>query len=228
MVTSVSYDTTNKKLVKTVNGTSSDVVSVSTIKNDLNLSKSDVNLSNVTNDAQVKRSEMGANNGVATLGSDGKVPSSQLPSYVDDVIEYDKTSDFPATGESGKIYISKEDNTTWRWSGTAYMQIKGDLIIGTATGNAADGKVVNDHINNTSNPHGVTKSQVGLGNVGNFKAVSTKANQGLSSTEKANARTNIGAGTSSFSGSYNDLSSKPSLGSAAAKDAPSSGNASSS
>ncbi len=51
------------------------------------------------------------------------------------------------------------------------------------------------HISNTSNPHGVTKEQVGLGNVGNFKAVSTAASQGLSSTEKSNARTNIGAGT---------------------------------
>lgn len=54
-----------------------------------------------------------------------------------------------------------------------------------------------------------TASEVGLGNVGNFKAVSTVANQGLSSTEKSNARANIGAGTSSFSGSYNDLSNKP-------------------
>lgn len=50
------------------------------------------------------------------------------------------------------------------------------------------------HIGNTNNPHSVTKSQVGLGNVGNFKAVSTVASQGLSDTEKSNARTNIGLG----------------------------------
>lgn len=56
-----------------------------------------------------------------------------------------------------------------------------------------------------------TANEVGLGNVGNFKAVSTVANQDLSSTEKANARINIGAGTSSFSGSYNDLSNKPTI-----------------
>lgn len=62
-----------------------------------------------------------------------------------------------------------------------------------------------------TNPHGTTKSDVGLGNVGNFKAVSTVANQGLSDTEKSNARANIGAGTSSFSGSYNDLSNKPTI-----------------
>lgn len=56
-----------------------------------------------------------------------------------------------------------------------------------------------------------TASEIGLGNVGNFKAVSTVANQGLTNTEKSNARANIGAGTSSFSGSYNDLSNKPTI-----------------
>lgn len=62
------------------------------------------------------------------------------------------------------------------------------------------------------------RTNLGLGNVGNFKAVSTVASQGLTDTEKSNARANIGAGTSSFSGSYNDLSNKPTLGTAAAKD----------
>ena len=62
-----------------------------------------------------------------------------------------------------------------------------------------------------TNPHGTTKSDIGLGNVGNFKAVSTVSNQRLTDAEKANARTNIGAGTSSFSGSYNDLTNKPTI-----------------
>lgn len=57
----------------------------------------------------------------------------------------------------------------------------------------------------------VTKSDIGLGNVGNFKAVSTVANQGLTDSEKSNARSNIGAGTSSFSGSYTDLTNKPTI-----------------
>ena len=59
--------------------------------------------------------------------------------------------------------------------------------------------------------HTHSASQVGLGNVGNFKAVSTVANQGLTDQEKANARSNIGAGASSFSGSYNDLTNKPTI-----------------
>lgn len=74
----------------------------------------------------------------------------------------------------------------------------------------------------------ITKDNIGLGNVGNYKAVSTNANQGLSNTEKSNARSNIGAGTSNFSGNYSDLSNQPTLGTASAKDVPSSGNASTS
>ena len=54
---------------------------------------------------------------------DGKVPASQLPSYVDDVLEYDAVSAFPATGESGKIYVAKDANKTYRWSGTQYVEI---------------------------------------------------------------------------------------------------------
>ena len=54
---------------------------------------------------------------------DGKVPASQLPSYVDDVLEYDTMSAFPATGESGKIYVAKDTNLTYRWSGTQYVEI---------------------------------------------------------------------------------------------------------
>lgn len=107
--------------------------------------KSEVGLGNVTNDAQVKRTEMGAANGVATLGSDGKVPSSQLPSYVDDVVEaYIRSgqtalsSTWLATGsasgtvitpESGVIYMIMNGNDTYptnseyRWGGTAYVPI---------------------------------------------------------------------------------------------------------
>lgn len=57
----------------------------------------------------------------------------------------------------------------------------------------------------------ITAANIGLGNVGNFKAVSTVASQGLTDTEKSNARTNIGAGTSNFSGAYADLTGKPTI-----------------
>lgn len=103
------------------------------------LSKTDVGLGNVTNDAQVKRSEMGTASGVATLDTNGKVPSSQLPSYVDDVLEYDSLSAFPATGETGKIYIAKDTNKTYRWSGTAYSEISASLALGETSSTAYAG-----------------------------------------------------------------------------------------
>ena len=80
-----------------------------------------------------------------------------------------------------------------------------------AVGTKANMSDLTAHAGNKSNPHGVTKSQIGLENVGNFKAVSVIADQGLTDSEKANARSNIGAGNSSFSGSYSDLENKPTL-----------------
>lgn len=116
-----------------------------------NLSKEAVGLGNVTNDAQVKRSEMGAASGVATLDTAGKVPSSQLPSYVDDVLEYANKASFPTTGESGKIYVAQDTNLTYRWSGTAYVEISPSLALGetSSTAYAGDkGKANADNIAN--------------------------------------------------------------------------------
>ena len=55
----------------------------------------------------------------------GKVPASQLPSYVDDVLEFQDIEHFPATGELGKIYVALDTNKTYRWSGTTYIQVGG-------------------------------------------------------------------------------------------------------
>lgn len=114
------------------------------------VTKSQVGLGNVTNDAQVKRSEMGVSSGVATLDTTGKVPSSQLPSYVDDVLEYTNKSGFPTTGESGKIYIDKATNITYRWSGTTYVEISPSLALGETSSTAYPGnkgKTTTDNVN---------------------------------------------------------------------------------
>lgn len=81
----------------------------------------------------------GANNGLAELDGTGKVPSSQLPSYVDDVLEYNNKSAFPATGESGKIYVAKDTNLTYRWSGTVYVEISESLALGETSSTAYRG-----------------------------------------------------------------------------------------
>lgn len=68
----------------------------------------------------------------------GIVPASQLPSYVDDVLEFDTLADFPAIGEEGKIYVTKDTNRIYRWSGSIYVDITQEndtLASVTARGN---------------------------------------------------------------------------------------------
>ena len=77
--------------------------------------------------------------GVAELDENGKVPSSQLPSYVDDVVEYADTSEFPAVGESGKIYVDLSERKTYRWSGSEYTVIGTSLALGTSASTAFRG-----------------------------------------------------------------------------------------
>ncbi len=108
-------------------------------KGNVNITKANIGLGNVTNDAQVKRSEMGVANGVATLGADGKVPSTQLPSYVDDVLEFTNKAAFPATGETGKIYVALDTNLTYRWSGSTYVEISVSLALGETASTAYAG-----------------------------------------------------------------------------------------
>ena len=81
----------------------------------------------------------GAANGVCPLGSDSKIPGAYLPSYVDDVLEYASYSNFPTTGEAGKIYVAKDTNKTYRWSGTQYTEISASIALGETTGTAYDG-----------------------------------------------------------------------------------------
>ena len=100
--------------------------------------------------ALIDKTEKGVANGVATLDSGGKIPSSQLPSYVDDVEEYSSLSNFPATGESGKIYVDTTTNLSYRWSGSTYVTISSDLALGetSSTAYAGDkGKAVTDNFN---------------------------------------------------------------------------------
>ena len=62
-------------------------------------------------------------NGLARLNSSGLIPAAILPSYVDDVLEFANLAAFPATGETGKIYVALDTNKTYRWSGSAYVEI---------------------------------------------------------------------------------------------------------
>lgn len=92
----------------------------------------------------------GAPNGLASLNESGIIPSAQLPSYVDDVIEVDTFSNLPDTGESGKIYIVQDTNLTYRWSGTDYVEISKSLALGETSSTAYPGdkgKATTDKLN---------------------------------------------------------------------------------
>lgn len=113
----------------------------------------------------IPASQKGQANGVAELDSSGKVPAAQLPSYVDDVVEYDSQRAFPETGEDGKIYIAKDTNLTYRWSGSQYVEISASLALGETESTAYRGdrgKAAYDHSQITKgNPHGTTAADVG-------------------------------------------------------------------
>lgn len=90
----------------------------------------------------------GAANGVAELDANGKVLTSQLPSFVDDVIEAEKFAVLPNEGETGKIYVTLDDNKTYRWSGSAYVEISASLALGETDSTAYRGdrgKIAYDH-----------------------------------------------------------------------------------
>ena len=102
----------------------------------------------------------------------GKIPASQLPAYVDDVLKYANLASFPATGENSKIYIAIDTNITYRWTGTGYAEISASLALGETSSTAYrgdKGKIAYDHSQTIGNPHGTTKADIGLGNVENTK-----------------------------------------------------------
>lgn len=93
----------------------------------------------ITNSLNAFISTKGQPGGLAELDSTGKVPAAQLPSYVDDVLEYSTKAQFPQTGETGKIYVAKDTNLTYRWTGTQYLEISQSLALGETSSTAYPG-----------------------------------------------------------------------------------------
>lgn len=156
----------------------------------------------------------GAVSGVAELDVAGKVPASQLPSYVDDVEEHDDQAGFPTTGETGKIYVAKDTNKTYRWSGSGYVEISASIALGTTSSTAFRGdygQTAYEHSQSahaptnaqknsditkaeieakltgtiTTHSHTVTKGDVGLGNVTNESKATMFASPAFTGTPTA-------------------------------------------
>lgn len=102
--------------------------------------------------SKVDVSTVGVANGLATLDATGLVPTTQLPAYVDDVLEFANLAAFPTTGESGKIYVALNTNKTYRWSGSAYIYITSGAV---------------DSVAGKTGVVTLVKGDVGLGSVDN-------------------------------------------------------------
>ena len=170
------------------------------------LNKSAVGLSNVDNTSDANKPISNATQSALNAKADlvnGVIPSSQLPSYVDDVLEYANLASFPATGETGKIYVDTSNNKTYRWSGTVYVYITSGAV---------------DSVNGYTGVINLTKSDIGLSNVDNTADATKNV---LSATKWTTARTltigNTGKlvdGTGNVSWSLAEIGASPSSGSA--------------
>ena len=129
---------------------------------------------------RIAASEKGAVNGVATLDAAGKVPAAQLPSYVDDVKEFENKAAFPKTGEADKIYVDIDTGSIYRWSGTQYIQINASVASAdTAVKLATARKIAGVAFDGTAD---IT---IPAGNVGAF----TKEETSTTFLSKADAKT---------------------------------------
>lgn len=183
------------------------------------IAKADVGLANVDNVKQIPASERGTANGVATLGTDGKLTAAQMPAMKTvngesvvgsgdikiDLSLYKVVTDFPTSNiDATKIYLKLASSTAeknvyaeyiytgdttaaydaskWEKLGEAQTSIIVDTALSTTSTNPVQNKIVNKaitdvqnnlttHTQNKQNPHGVTKDQVGLGNVTNVKQI---------------------------------------------------------
>ena len=119
--------------------------------------RSEITKENVTNAlgyTPVDESKVGAANGVASLDSSGRIPASQIPGGFDNIKEYNNLKSFPTTGEEGKIYVAKDTNLTYRWTGTQYVEISPSLALGETSKSAYRGdrgKIAYEHSQITGN-----------------------------------------------------------------------------
>lgn len=149
-------------------------------------------------DEKIPLSQKGAANGIATLDSNGLVPSSQLPSYVDDVIEGTLYT-FPSKGDSGKIYVDTTTNLTYRWSGSGYIEISKSIALGETAATAYAGNKGKQNANDIAN----LKNRVGT----NENNITTLQSDVSSNTNNISAlKSNVSTNTTDITNIKNDVS----------------------
>lgn len=129
------------------------------------------------------------------LDGNGKVPASQLPSYVDDVLEVANAAALPATGETGKIYVTLDNGKVFRWGGSVYVEIsaapgstdyvpEGTTNLYHTTARAAAAAPVQSVAGKTGTVT-LAKADVGLGNVDNTSDVNKPVSTAQASADAA-------------------------------------------
>lgn len=165
---------------------------------------------------KISSSEKGVSNGVAELDANGKIPSSQLPSYVDDTIEgylyegkwySDSSHTHEVAGETEKIYVELSTNKTYRWSGSVFVEISESLALGETSSTAYRGDRGKEAYDHSQSDHsGVTPT---------FTEASTRANiatgESIATIFGKIKKFFSDLKAVAFTGSYNDLSDKPDL-----------------
>lgn len=214
-LSTIGYDTTNKKITQTKNGSTTDVVTVATLKSDMNLTASDVGLGNVGNFKAVSTvasqglTDQEKANARANIGAGDSAFSG----------DFSDLSNIPTTIDGYGIQDAGiSSGTITLGSNTITPALKTEAVTGITWSSSKLTKTVNGTTTDVvtaatlKSDMNLTASDVGLGNVGNFKAVSTVANQGLTEQEKANARTNLGVdlvGIYRYKGSVSTVANLP-------------------
>lgn len=147
---------------------SAPVTSVNTETGDVVLTASDFGAPTITyvNDQlDTKANSIAVTQALSTKADlvGGVVPANQLPSFVNDVLEYASLAAFPVTGEASKIYIALDTNKTYRWGGSSYVEIGGGVALGETAQTAYRGdrgKIAYDHSLSQGNPHNTTTSEI--------------------------------------------------------------------
>ena len=153
--------------------------------------------------------QKGVANGLAELDENGKVPSSQLPSYVDEVLEFSNRDNFPLTGKSGIIYIDTNTNLTYRWGGSDYIEISPSLALGTTSSTAFRGDYGNTAYSHATDSNRLTTAKT----TGLYKIAATAQGHIASATAVTKADiTALGVPASdttyTFDGTYNASTNK--------------------
>lgn len=224
-LSTIGYDTTNKKITQTKNGSTTDVVTVATLKSDMNLTASDVGLGNVGNFKAVSTvasqglTDQEKANARANIGAGDSAFSGSFNDLTDKPTTLLGYGIADAEISSGTITLGSNSITpalkTEAVTGITWSSSKLTKTINGTTTDVVTAATLKSDMN-------LTASDVGLGNVGNFKAVSTVANQGLTEQEKENARTNLGVnlvGVYRYKGSVSTVANLPTHSSSPAPEA---------